>query len=139
MIRQLGHPTFFVTLTSAECFWEPLCKALQCTCIAQQTKHNETIEDKDLDCEIRKKPVICSCYFNHRVNAFQRMMLKNPKLFDKVSDYFLSPSFKIKEMSTSMPCYGQKMHQYMKIVRTMKQRNLWTLRSHATPHCWMRH
>jgi hypothetical protein len=29
MIRQLGHPTFFVTFSSVEHVWDPLCNALK--------------------------------------------------------------------------------------------------------------
>ena len=59
----------------------------------QQLRQNEFVEDKDLDFEIRKNPVICSRYFNHRVNAFQKMMLKNNTLFEKVSNFFSVTEF----------------------------------------------
>ena len=70
MIRQLGPPTSFVTLKSAEHLWVPLCNALRLT--PSTIGYNENLEDKDLDFEIRRNPVLCSHYFNHRIKAFQR-------------------------------------------------------------------
>lgn len=56
-------------------------------------KYIETIEDKDMDFEIRRNPILFSFYLNHRVNAFWNMMIKNPKLFGKVSDYYFVTEF----------------------------------------------
>ena len=58
-----------------------------------QYKENESIEDKGLDFEIRKNLVLCTRYFNHRINSFRKMMLKNQELFGKVSDYFFITKF----------------------------------------------
>lgn len=52
MIRKLGPPTFFVTLMSAEHFWQPLIQALQQMPHKQSQKHIETIEDINLDFQI---------------------------------------------------------------------------------------
>ena len=68
MIRQLGPPTFFVTLKSVEHFLIPLCNALRPT--PSTIGNNENLEDKDLDFEYRRNPILCSRYFNHRIKAF---------------------------------------------------------------------
>ena len=83
MIRQLGPPNFFITLTSVEHLWEPLCKALQHISTRKEHRENDSVEDKDLDFEIRKNPILCSRYFNHSINAFRKMMIKNEELLAK--------------------------------------------------------
>ena len=74
MIHQLGPPTFFVTFTSAEHLWVPLCNALY-----QIEKRNlkeslESSQEYTIDSLIRRHPVICSRYYRHEN--------KNIKIFD---------------------------------------------------------
>ena len=93
MIRQLGPPNFFVTLTSVEHLWQPLCKALEAISKKQQYKKIKTIGEKYFDFNIRKNPVLSSRYFFHRVNAFRKLMMRNKALFGKVIDYSFVTKF----------------------------------------------
>ena len=62
MIRQVGTPTFFVTFTSAEHLWSPLCIALEQ--LTENNKENalDIFETQTIDSLIRRHPVICSRY-----------------------------------------------------------------------------
>lgn len=70
MLRQLGKPTFFLTLSAAESNWKPLLLSLYKVANPKdadnaEAKVNEmTVEDKaEL---IRNDPVTCAEYFSHR-------------------------------------------------------------------------
>ena len=71
MMIQLGTPTFFLTLSAAETKWEELLVIL--LKIVKNVDSN--IEEcRKLSFEekselIRKEPVICAKYFEHRLNC----------------------------------------------------------------------
>jgi hypothetical protein len=72
MIKQLGPPTFFVTLTSAENLWEPLIKALH-SLHSKRLNMPDNFEDlqpthiAELICT---NPITCARYYDHRTSEF---------------------------------------------------------------------
>ena len=93
MIRQLEPPTFFVTFTSAQHLWSPLCIALQ-----QVTKNNkenapDNLQTQTIDSLIRRHPIICSRYYRHRITTLKSLFLKNSIFFGKLQDYFFTIEF----------------------------------------------
>ncbi len=79
MIRQLGLPTWFKSMSAADTKWKDLLKML--------AKLNEGVEYSDSDIEsltwaevtklVRKDPVTCSRYFDHRVQKIINIVLKS--------------------------------------------------------------
>lgn len=91
MIRQLGVPTWFCSLSAAETRWLSLLKVL-----AKQVKDVD-YTDKEIEnltwkekCElIQSDPLTCTRYFNHRVQVFISNVLKsNGFPLYKVVDHF---------------------------------------------------
>lgn len=91
MIRQLGVPTWFCSLSAAETRWPSLLKIL-----GQQVRHVEYTEEENANltwkekCElIQSDPVTCTRFFNHRVQVFFADVLKSSKFpLGKVIDHF---------------------------------------------------
>ena len=96
MIRQLGLPTWFISLSSADTRWADLLKML--------TKLNTNVEYSDKQIEemtweqksnlIQRDPVTCTRYFDHRVQEFIKIVLKsthNP--IGVIKDYFYRVEF----------------------------------------------
>ncbi|XP_053405183.1 uncharacterized protein LOC128558914 [Mercenaria mercenaria] len=96
MLRQLGMPTWFLSLSSADTRWSDLLKML--------ASLNSDVEYTDNDIRnlsweqkvklIQKDPVTCSRYFDHRVQQFIKLVLKsthNP--LGVISDYFYRVEF----------------------------------------------
>lgn len=78
MIRQLGIPTWFCSFLAAETKWVSVLKILHKTLfnkiLTDEETGNLTWEEKcDL---IRKDPVTCARYFNHRFQVFLSHVLK---------------------------------------------------------------
>ena len=101
MIRQLGLPTWFMSLSSADTRWTDLLKMLA----RLNNDVNLTDEQiKDLTWEqkiklIQKDPVTCSRYFDHRVQQFIKLVLKshhNP--LGEVTDYFYRVEFQHEDL-----------------------------------------
>ena len=76
MIRQLGSPTFFLTLSAAETRWAEL------LVILYKVLKNEEITEEQVSklsypekCElIRSDPVTCTRYFDHRINELFKLL-----------------------------------------------------------------
>ncbi|MCU7800825.1 MAG: AAA family ATPase [gamma proteobacterium symbiont of Lucinoma myriamae] len=96
MIRQLGLPTWFMSLSAADTRWKDLLRML--------AKLNEGVEYSDSDIEkltwqqktklVQKDPVTCSRYFDHRVQQFINTVLKsNHEPIGKLKDFFYRVEF----------------------------------------------
>ena len=93
MIRQLGPPTFFVTFTSAEHLWVPLCNALYQIENKNLKEPLDSSKEDTIDSLIRRHPVICSRYYRHKITSLKSLILKNDNLFGKVEDFFFTTEF----------------------------------------------
>lgn len=76
MIRQLGKPTFFLTLSSAEAGWPELLKYIyklsngtSCSLLEAMT-----MSDFEKTKLIQKDPVACARYFNHKVSKLMSLL-----------------------------------------------------------------
>ena len=97
MCRQLGYPTIFFSLSSADTQWEQLIQ-----CLGKLVDNqNYTSEYIRTEMTIAKKcqlvashPAACSRYFHHRVDKFIKIIVKGPHSpFGKVSDFFYRVEF----------------------------------------------
>ena len=93
MIWQLGPPTFFVTFTSVEYLWPPLCTALQETRSKYFRKIGKTNFDEILESLIRQHTIICSCYYKHRMPAHKTLILSNNEFLGDIKDYLFITEF----------------------------------------------
>jgi hypothetical protein len=96
MIRQLGLPTWFGSLSSADTKWNDLLRVL--------ARLNDGTEKSDEELEkmnwnekaklVQKDPVTCSRFFDHRVQQFIKKILKSEfHPIGKVNDYFYRVEF----------------------------------------------
>ena len=96
MIRQLGLPTWFISLSTADTRWVDLLKML--------AKLNSNVEYSDKQIEemiweqksklFQRDPVTCTSYFDHRVQEFIKIVLRsthNP--IGVITDYFYRVEF----------------------------------------------
>lgn len=98
MIRQRGIPTLFITLSAAEVKWSELIvilmEVLDSLKITEQTAEEMTWEEKaDL---IRRDPITCSRYFDHRFRqCHKHIILSKSGIFkdQPVEDYFTRIEF----------------------------------------------
>ncbi|XP_060561861.1 uncharacterized protein LOC132721554 [Ruditapes philippinarum] len=95
MIRQLGLPTWFMSLSSADTRWIDLLKVLSKLNNIEYSEEqisNMTWENKIK--LIQKDPVTCSRYFDQRVQQFIKIILKSSHNFlGHMSDYFFRVEF----------------------------------------------
>ena len=96
MIRQLGIPTLFISLSAADTKWLELLQSIYIL-----TEH-KNISLQQLDemswqekCSlISKDPGTCALFFNNRVRKFVKHILKSPHSpFGKLSNYFYRVEF----------------------------------------------
>jgi hypothetical protein len=96
MIRQLGIPTWFCSLSAAETRWTDLLRILG------KLVKNEELSDEQINklswtekCELVKAdPVTCTRYFQHRVQVFISDVLKSHLApLGKIEDYFYRVEF----------------------------------------------
>lgn len=96
MIKQLGLPTWFGSLSSADTKWNDLLRVL--------ARLNDGTEKSDEELEkmnwnektklVQKDPVTCSRFFDHRVQQFIKIVLKSEfHPIGKVTDYFYRVEF----------------------------------------------
>ena len=96
MIRQLGLPTWFMSLSAADTRWKNLLKVLA------QFLDGKLYSDQDIDALdwnektrlVQNDPVTCARYFDHRVQQFIKIVLKsrsNP--LGDVADFFYRVEF----------------------------------------------
>jgi hypothetical protein len=94
MIRQLGPPTFFVTLTSAERLWTPLIEALYKLNAKLLNLPDFTNLDSTHIAElIRSDPVTFALYYKHRADAFRKLLQKESFIIGEVVDFFFISEF----------------------------------------------
>ena len=96
MIRQLGLPTWFMSLSSADTRWFDLLKMLSNLndgiTLSDEQIRNMTWEQKVK--LIQKDPVTCSRYFDHRVQQFINIVLKSSHVcLGQITDYFYRVEF----------------------------------------------
>lgn len=76
MVRQLGVPTFFITITAAETQWPDLLRALEKLSSGKDITEEEAINLS----KARKRelvgadPVTCARYFEYKLNEFMKLM-----------------------------------------------------------------
>ena len=97
MVRQLGYPTMFFSLSSADTKWPELIK-----CLGKLVEKKEYTLDyivKEMTVAHRTKlvsahPAACCRFFNHRVQKFLRLIVMGPHSpFGKVGDFFYRVEF----------------------------------------------
>jgi hypothetical protein len=79
MIRQLGMPTLFITLSAAEAHWPELMKILKLTVDKEETTDENIAEltTREKYRLIQADPVTCALYFNHRFRALLKTWKSN--------------------------------------------------------------
>ena len=97
MIRQLGLPTLFISLSANDLHWPELIIALGK--LVDKKDYTEAVESKTLSWETRSRlvqsdPVTCVRHFDHRVSQFIDLVLKNPESpLGVLKDYFYRVEF----------------------------------------------
>ena len=89
MIRQLGCPAFFLTVSSADTRWHELINMLSVVAgngpVSQETCNQMNYTQKSQ--MIVKDPVTCARYYDHRIEAFLKGMVKGSDVLGNVTDY----------------------------------------------------
>lgn len=84
MIRQLGKPTFFLTLSAAESHWLELIQTLMKYSEKGHTLSIKEAYDLDYNVKtdlIRNDPVTCARYFDHKVQKFMWLLRQKNSVF----------------------------------------------------------
>ena len=118
MIRQLGLPTWFMSLSSADSKWIDLLQILG-KLVDQKMYTKEDIQNMEWGEKTRlvqSDPVTCSRYFDNRVHEFMNHVLKsNHHPLGKITDHFIRVEFQHR----GSPCYcGLIMHLDMVKMKT---------------------
>ena len=96
MIRQLGIPSLFISLSAADTKWTNLLSSIQ-TLLTNKLCSSEEIEKMtgSQKCTlISSHPTACSQYFDNRVKKFYKHILKSPHSpFGKLVNYFYRVEF----------------------------------------------
>ena len=96
MIRQLGIPTLFISLSAADTKWLELLQSIYKLTNKKNITH-EQLEKMPWNekCNlISKDPGTCALYFNHRVKKFIKHILKSPySPFGKLLNFFYRVEF----------------------------------------------
>ena len=96
MIRQLGIPTWFCSFSAAETKWEPLLQSLSKLVNGKNITLEEarTLNWHEKCTLIKSDPVTCARYFDYRVQAFIKNVLKHPSLpIGDIVDFFYRVEF----------------------------------------------
>ena len=95
MIRQLGCPTFFLTLSAAETKWSELLRILK-----EILDGDELSTDTVLDLQwneraqlIRRDPVTCARYFDHRSKELFKVLRSEVSSLGKLTDFYMRIEF----------------------------------------------
>ena len=97
MVRQLGYPTLFFSLSSADTRWDPLIHTLGLLVDKQDysdhyIKAEMSFQDKAR--LVASHPAVCSRYFHQRVKHFMKIIVQGPHSpFGKVKDFFYRVEF----------------------------------------------
>ena len=91
MVHQLGNPTIFISLSSADTSWVPLQQALGL--LLDEVIYSEDFIKEEMSFEkkcqqVSSHPTACSRYFHHRIQKFFKYIIMGPHSpFGKVVDY----------------------------------------------------
>ena len=89
MLKTLGPPTLFVTLSADDCHWPELAMALTNCAFKDAYKHTESLRDL-----IRKDPYMTALHFERRYNALFKHILKSDKKpLGEIVDFFVRLEF----------------------------------------------
>ena len=97
MVRQLGIPSVFFSLSAADISWMPLLKTLGLL-VDGKTYTDTFIQNEmtfDKKCQlVASHPTVCSRYFSYRVKKFFKHVLSSPHSnFGVLQDYFYRVEF----------------------------------------------
>ncbi len=96
MIRQLGLPSWFMSLSAAETKWISLLRSLG-KLVDKKTYSDEYLLNMDWEHKsrlIKSDPILCARFFDNRVNEFINTVLKSPHFpIGQVEDLFLRVEF----------------------------------------------
>ena len=83
MIRQLGKPTIFLTLSAGEKFWPELLQALQKSSFGRPISIREAymLSENEKNMLIKNDPVTCARYFDFKITKFMNLMKQNGSFF----------------------------------------------------------
>ena len=98
MIRQIGPPTLFLTLSAVETSWNPIMKCLHKMHYNKLdelriNKDYDAMESSDKIALLRLDPSTYARYYNNRRQAFQKLLLKDTSILGKVEDYVFVTEF----------------------------------------------
>ena len=91
MVCQLGNPTIFISLSSADTSWVPLQQALGL--LLDEVIYSEDFIKEEMSFEkncqqVSSHPAACSRYFHHRIQKFFKYIIMGPHSpFGRVMDY----------------------------------------------------
>ena len=91
MVHQLGNPTIFISLSSADTSWVPLRQALGL--LLDEVLYSEDFIKEEMSFEkkcqqVSSHPAACSRYFHHRIQKFFKYIIMGPHSpFGRVMDY----------------------------------------------------
>ena len=119
MIRQLGLPTLFMSLSANDLHWSELLLTLGK--LVDNTDYSESLKNNTLSWDTRSRlvqsdPVTCVRHFDHRVSQFIQTVLKSPQSpFGTLEDYFYrvefqqrgSPHIHMLAWMSGSPKYGE--------------------------------
>ena len=97
MIRQLGLPTLFISLSANDLYWSELIISLGK--IVDKKDYSRDVQENTLSWDIRTRlvqsdPVTCVRHFDHRVSQFINNVLRSPDCpFGVLNDYFYRVEF----------------------------------------------
>lgn len=76
MIRQIGKPTLFMTLSAEEKIWPELLKTLYKFNYDRNISDIDAymLRDKEKTVLIRMDPVTCAHYFDYKMNKFMNLL-----------------------------------------------------------------
>ena len=101
MIRQLGLPTLFLSLSANDLYWPELIITLGK--LVDKKDYTEDLRNNKLSWQTRSRlvqsdPVTCVRHFDHRVSKFIEIVLKSPvSPFGDLKDYFYRVEFQQRE------------------------------------------
>ena len=96
MIRQLGLPTWFTSLSAADTRWIDLLRVLA------ELNWKKTLSDEEIESLtwaeknklVQQDPVTCTRFFDHRVHEFiNKVLLSSHHPIGKIKDYFYRVEF----------------------------------------------
>ena len=97
MVRQLGNPTIFISLSAADTSWVPLQQALGH--LLDEAIYSEDFIKEEMSFEkkcqqVSSHPAACSRYFHHRIQKFYKFIIMGPHSpFGNVLDYAYRTEF----------------------------------------------